>query len=172
MLFPGQKIFASIFCFLVIVSGCAGYHTKQADVHYRLGLEFADKKDFDNAITELNKAIELNTENIEIYYTLGVVYTYKDETSKEGEGAYLKAVEYSANASDYERKRVLPYTYYNLACIYALRGDKGKTLEYLEKAVSFGNVVYHSMKNDKEMDSLRDDPRFKELLEKAKGGNP
>jgi len=164
----GQKIFPYIVCLLVIISGCAGYYAKKADVHNKLGIEYVVKKDYDKAIDEFNEAIELNPKKIEIYYNLGVVYTYKDETSKEGEEAYLKAVEYSDNASDSGHKRVLPYAYYNLACIYALRGDKDKAFAYLEKAASFGSVVYHSMQRDKEMDSLRDDPRFKELLDRAR----
>lgn len=164
-----ELMIAVIVCFSLCFSGCAGYYAKKGDAHYRRALEYANAKDYDKAIDEFNEAIKFNNKKLEFYYNLGVVYTDKDATSKEGEAAYLKVIEYEPEVSDNERKRVLPYTYYNLACIYALRGDKNKALEYLEKVVSFGNAVYHSMQKDKEMDSLRDDPRFKELLEKARG---
>ena len=52
---------------------------------------------------------------------------------------------------------------YNLACIYALEGDKDKALAYLENAIALGFPKPY-LNNDEDLKSLRDDKRFKELL--------
>jgi len=164
-----KKAFTYIFCLLVILTGCAGYHAKKADVHNKLGIEYVVKKDYDKAIDEFNEAIKLNNRKLEFYYNLGVTYTEKDHISKESEDAYLKAIEYAPEATEGERSQFLLYTHYNLACIYALRGDKDNAFDHLEKAIALGgNQVYHLMQRDTDMDSLKDSQRFKELFERIK----
>jgi tetratricopeptide (TPR) repeat protein len=53
---------------------------------------------------------------------------------------------------------------YNLACVEALTGDKDAALEHLSQAAANPRVQEWS-KDDSDLDSLRDDPRFTEALE-------
>lgn len=53
-------------------------------------------------------------------------------------------------------------TRYNVACFYALVGDKDKAFECLENSISSRSWV----EQDPELDSLRDDPRFKAFLDR------
>ena len=58
--------------------------------------------------------------------------------------------------------------YYDLASIYALRGDHEKALEYLfnvEESGVFGAFLDY-IKFDAFFDGLRDDERFKELIKR------
>ncbi len=53
---------------------------------------------------------------------------------------------------------------YNVACLYAVEGQLDQALECLSAAVErgFGNREW--LEHDPDMDSLRDDPRFKALI--------
>ena len=57
---------------------------------------------------------------------------------------------------------------YNAACAYALKGDKDKALEWLEKAMGFGFARPEVAEVDSDLASLRGDPRFQALLAKMK----
>jgi tetratricopeptide (TPR) repeat protein len=53
---------------------------------------------------------------------------------------------------------------YNVACNYATMGLTEKSLHYLEAAIDNGMVNLAWISNDKDLDSLRPDPRFNSLL--------
>ncbi len=55
---------------------------------------------------------------------------------------------------------------YNGACTYALIGDADRSLDLLGKALSKGQHLYDWAATDSDLDSLRNDPRFQELLAK------
>lgn len=56
-------------------------------------------------------------------------------------------------------------TRYNLACALALTGEQGKALEALAGALAAGFADRGTLERDTDLDSLRDSPRFRELLE-------
>jgi adenylate cyclase len=55
---------------------------------------------------------------------------------------------------------------YNVACIYALAGNPDIALDYLEQAVDHGGRNKRIYETDSDLESLRDLPRFKALLER------
>lgn len=57
-------------------------------------------------------------------------------------------------------------TYYNLACIYALLGDKFNALDFLEICLEKKSNSIHEIKEDPDWDSLRSDPDFIALIKK------
>lgn len=56
-----------------------------------------------------------------------------------------------------------PLVYYNLACSYALLGEKLKALKALEKSVRLGYADFEYLKKDADLKSLHAEPRFKSL---------
>jgi Flp pilus assembly protein TadD len=56
---------------------------------------------------------------------------------------------------------------YNLACTYALKGDRSPGIEWLEKSINAGFDDNNKLKEDPDIASLRDDPRFKHIQELA-----
>ena len=54
---------------------------------------------------------------------------------------------------------------YNVACNLATLGETDKALEYLERAIEHGTVSEAWMRNDEDLASLRDLPRFKDLVQ-------
>jgi len=57
-----------------------------------------------------------------------------------------------------------PTVRYNLACSYALLGRKEEAFAALREAVRLGYVDAEHMREDPDLESLRDDPRFGKIL--------
>lgn len=55
-------------------------------------------------------------------------------------------------------------TLYNVACFYALGGDCERALELLERSIGRGGGYYDWIRHDADLASLRDLPRFQQLL--------
>ncbi len=61
-----------------------------------------------------------------------------------------------------------PLVHYNLACSFSLLGRINESLESLERAVDLGYDDLMYLENDSDLDSLRDDERYKVLINKLK----
>ncbi len=59
-----------------------------------------------------------------------------------------------------------PVVLYNVACFYAMKGDPDRSLELLERAVENGWGDLAWLQTDSDLDSLRDDDRFKAILKR------
>ena len=60
------------------------------------------------------------------------------------------------------------YALYNIACIYALQGEKQLALDYLHEAIDVGFESRKPISEDPDFVSLLDDPEFRRLEELAK----
>jgi predicted Zn-dependent protease len=58
--------------------------------------------------------------------------------------------------------------WYNLACAYALGGDKRRAIEALNNAVRKGFSNSNELENNRQLDSIRGEPGFKKILEGLK----
>ena len=54
---------------------------------------------------------------------------------------------------------------YNVACLYALEGEADRAISCLEKASRAGFAHPEWIRNDPDLDSIRDDPRLQALLD-------
>ena len=79
-------------------------------------------------------------------------------------GEHARGLEWASRALalDPEDSGVL----YNVACVYALGARTSDAVAALEKAVHNGFGHREWLENDSDLDSLRDDPRFKALLQR------
>ena len=57
-----------------------------------------------------------------------------------------------------------PLAHYNLACSYALLKRPDMALKALRRAVELGYRDFRYMREDRDLDSIRHDPRFRQLL--------
>jgi tetratricopeptide (TPR) repeat protein len=57
-----------------------------------------------------------------------------------------------------------PLAHYNLACSYALLKRPEQSLKTLRRAVELGYRDFRYMREDHDLDSIRHDPRFRQLL--------
>ena len=57
-----------------------------------------------------------------------------------------------------------PLAHYNMACSYALLKRPELALKTLRRAVELGYRDFRYMKEDRDLDSIRHDPRFRQLM--------
>jgi tetratricopeptide (TPR) repeat protein len=57
-----------------------------------------------------------------------------------------------------------PLAHYNLACSYALTNRPDQALKTLRQAVELGYRDFRYMREDRDLESIRHDPRFRQLL--------
>lgn len=77
----------------------------------------------------------------------------------------LQARDYATGKEAFERARALNYrvgtSSYNMACAFALQGDRDAAFEWLQRAEREGFDVADHARHDDDLDSLHRDPRWK-----------
>lgn len=136
--------------------------------HYYLGLAYLQKKEYDKAIAEFKTVMETSGD-------AGVAAAAKDEL----DGSHLETVAALAYAYalsgrrpeaqsllgkmiELSKRRYVSPLY--LATVYAGLGDKDQAIEQLKKAYDNRHPGLVLIRVEPLFDSLRDDPRFQELL--------
>ena len=62
-----------------------------------------------------------------------------------------------------------PQVLYNVGCVFALLGQHEKALHYLEATIAHGDWWRTWMRNDPDLESLKNDPRFQDLVREPAG---
>jgi len=119
-------------------------------VHGHLGRD-------DEALADFNRSLELRPDNPDALCNRGYAYTLL--------GRYDEAL--SDLNHSLKLKPSDPGTLYNLACLFSLWGKPDDALAYLEKAVGKDKKYRKMAKTDKDFNNIKDDPRFKKLIESA-----
>ncbi len=63
-----------------------------------------------------------------------------------------------------------PMVLYNLACIYSMAGKPDEAISCLEKSLSHGAAYQEWSRRDSNLDPLRQNPRFVQLMAEVKAG--
>ena len=112
---------------------------------------------YEEALAEVQKAIVRTGDRSRTAY-LGRVYARMGERGKA-----LEAIE---EVKEIAKSRIV--SPHSIALVYAALGEKDLAFEWLNKSLGEGYVELYTLKVDPWLDSLRDDPRFEELLQKAR----
>jgi tetratricopeptide (TPR) repeat protein len=102
------------------------------------------------------QALTIEPDNVFVLNNLGVIYIQQRN--------YLEARNSLESAIRVKPEYVDPY--YNLACLYALKGRVMKSLENLKKAISLNNSVREWAREDGDLQNMRSVPEFKEITGK------
>ena len=106
------------------------YYPEDYYLYYNLGMVYIGLNDFQNAHTCYAKAAELNSNWYNAYYTLGQLSLIANDLD-EAERYFAESL-YGETEAD---------SYYELARIYMLRGEKEKAITFIEKAFET-NIKY------------------------------
>jgi DNA-binding winged helix-turn-helix (wHTH) protein/TolB-like protein/tetratricopeptide (TPR) repeat protein len=158
-----------------------------------LGLMLAFARRHAESLTYCRRAVELDPESYGARLNLGYACLFNgmyeqsvEHYRKAGEmnpamrGDALASVAYvqaAAGRRD-EAQKLLPEVLrlaregkadaYALATLYGVLGDKDRAFEWFEKALASGGVTARLIRYDPQLDPLRSDPRFAELLRRHK----
>ncbi len=119
------------------------------------GVTYYQLRRYDEALADYNRSVELRPDDPATLNNRGVTLRYF--------GRYDEAL------TDFNRslelKPYAPNTLYNLACFSSLQGKVDDALTYLEKAIVLDKKNIEDAKTDTDFDNIREDPRFKKLIE-------
>ncbi len=113
---------------------------------------------FERARKLFLKALEKDPQNPVIYNGIGVTY-YARRDFQEAMRWYKKSIDVNPEFGD---------GYYNIACIYSLLGKKNLAIKYLKIALLNGYVSLKAMEEDPDLNSIRDEPEYKELIKQLR----
>ena len=125
-----------------------------AVAHSGIGVLQARKGMHETAISESRKAVDLAPNNVGILSDLGYVYAVC--------GRRADAQKIIEELGHQAARR--PVSSHYIACIYAGLGEKGLAMEWLEKAYQENSQWLCHIKLDPQLEILRGDPRFADLL--------
>jgi len=112
--------------------------------------------DHDGAVAIYRELIDKNGADAEAWLNLGRV--------EHGAKRYPEAITAFSEAAKGEPQRSVAL--YNLACAYALSGDRDKAVDAVSRAVAAGFRAKAALQGDPDLASIREDGRFKELIAK------
>ena len=146
---------------------------KHADAYNNLGVIYYQARNYNGAIKHYEKAISLKNDAASYYSNMGAAYFGKKQFEKAILN-YSKAMELDPDIFERtSRAGVLAqlpspedraHYDYVLAKLYARTGVPERSLHYLKKAMEEGYKDIKNVYRDNEFTTLRNDPRFAELM--------
>ncbi len=133
---------------------CSAIDSTYPSVYNFKGVAYSKQGLIEKAIESFRKCLSLDPDNYWAFYLLGDSYTTL--------GRYDEAVAELERAIRIDSEN--QYALTALARVHSLRGDNDMAIEYLSRAVDRGYADYDYVKNDSDMDNIRDDWRFEQIL--------
>jgi tetratricopeptide (TPR) repeat protein len=109
---------------------------------------------------------ENHPETLSSQYNLAIVLTAQGRLD-DAEGLHRQTLEVRQRTLGADNPQALD-SLCAVAGVAALRGDRGAALRRLEEAIDLGYSEADSLAEDSDFESLRDDPRFVDLIERAR----
>ncbi len=113
-----------------------------------------NSKDLDFQMSFYEGIVKENPGFVEALIALGEIYTKK--------GLYDKGLRIDKKLIKLRPEN--PIIHYNLACSLSLTGDITSSFKAIKRAITLGYDDFGFMKNDPDLNNLRQDSRFWELI--------
>jgi hypothetical protein len=92
---------------------------------------------------------------------------FKDKNYKQAKSLLNELIDFFSALPESELKKhssALPNLYYDLTCVHSLEKNTKMAISSFEKAVGLGYINYSHANKDTDLDNIRNDKRFKELM--------
>lgn len=122
------------------------------------GLTYVNLKEYDNALKEFTRAIEIHPQYAAAYANRGLVYMQQKKYNKALDDL-KKAVELDPNDK---------MIYYNLTAYYSHQKQLDRALDSLDRALTLGFNDYDALRKDPDLANVRQHTEFRKVLEKHK----
>jgi TolB-like protein/DNA-binding winged helix-turn-helix (wHTH) protein/Tfp pilus assembly protein PilF len=157
-------------------------------MNFHLGFHYWNARQYDQASAQLEKTLTMDPNHHETHSILGLVYA-QQRRYREALTEWQKSMElggwdkrgflgymYAVSGQRGEAQKILtqlldearskPVSAYNISRIYAGLGENEQAFSWLEKAIDErdSNLTMPGLKADVQLDTLRSDPRFQDLL--------
>jgi putative intracellular protease/amidase len=132
-----------------------GQARQQADI-------YREQEAWSKAAGIYRQLVEQDPQDTASWYGLGLALHAMGDYA-EAVGAHRRAAEGS-----WQPHRA----FYNLACAFSMLGQKGKALDALDRAVAAGFANRDWIEQDSQLDGIRDDPRFKDIVDRIGSPRP
>jgi len=127
---------------------------EHVDALYNKGLALGNLGKYEEAIVWYDKALDIDPKHVDVLYNKG--------TALVNLGKYEEAIVWYDKALDIDPEHV--DALYNKSCLYALKGNTEESLHLLEKTIVLDQSYKEIAKEDKDFLNLREDKRFKKLV--------
>ena len=159
-----------------------------AGAHYNLGVALVAEGKNEEAIYHYKIAIKINPDFADAHYNLGkalvaegmneeAIFHYKMAIKVKSDyfnayinlsAAYLRNNNFKLSLKTLNTLESInpnhPLLHYNFSCYYALLGNISKGIDSLKKAITNGFKNHQLLETDPDLESLRQNPQFNELL--------
>lgn len=124
-------------------------------LYVQLGRLYHSTGYYNLAIRHYEKALFIKPDTTQALYPLGIIFTLKKKYDNAIE-TFKKIIENEPdNAS----------AYYNIACVYSRQNKKNEAVKWLKNAVDKGYDNLNNIKNDPDMENIKDEPVYLKLIE-------
>ena len=125
--------------------------------HYLRGMVYRQMGEHQAALDAFDVAYEENPENLSLLLAMAWCYKRAEQLEKA-----ISTMQHAYAVSPTE-----PIVLYNLACYWALSGNKLQALSWLGRALRMDRDLKRLISDEHDFDQLRADPDFETLVEMA-----
>jgi tetratricopeptide (TPR) repeat protein len=122
--------------------------------HYLSGMALRVMERYSEAIVELDRAAELDHDNVHVWLALGWCHKRTGRLDKA-----IEALEEALQVNDQQA-----IVHYNLACYWSLVRNVKFAVRYLEQAFELDPGYRDLVAQESDFDPIREHPRFQELM--------
>lgn len=128
--------------------------SETVDGYLKLGEQYFTVKDYDKALLTYTKALHYFRKDARLLNNIGSVFLAKGQADK--------AIHYFKESSSISNASVEPV--YNLACAYAVMGNKAKAISYLKQACTKTHEAKTWAASDPDLADLRGTREFDRII--------